>query len=54
MEVFEKMVWWRIIGAKGEELTAICRKLHKGQFHDSYSSPNFIHSSVDLTDFSVS
>jgi hypothetical protein len=40
--VFENRVLRRIFGAKGDEVTRECRKLHNGELHNIYSSPDII------------
>jgi hypothetical protein len=40
MRVFENRVLMRIFGPKWEAVTEEVRKLHNGEFHDLYFSPN--------------
>jgi hypothetical protein len=40
--VFENRVLKGIFGPKRDEVTADWRKLHNGEFHKLYSSPNII------------
>jgi hypothetical protein len=40
--VFENRVLRRIFGPKRDEVTEEWRKLHNGEFHNLYSSPNII------------
>jgi hypothetical protein len=40
--VFEKRVLRRIYGPKRDEVTGEWRKLHNGELHNFYSSPNII------------
>jgi hypothetical protein len=40
--VVENKVLMRIFGAKRDEVTGGCRKLHKEELHDFYSSPSMI------------
>jgi hypothetical protein len=42
MRVFEKRVLRRIFGPKRDEVTGDCRKLHKEDLHNLYSSPSRI------------
>jgi hypothetical protein len=41
LRVFESRVL-RIFGPKRDEITRECRKLHKEEFNDLYSSPNIV------------
>jgi hypothetical protein len=40
--VFENRVLRGIFGPKGDEVTGEIRKLHNGELHNFYSSPNII------------
>jgi hypothetical protein len=40
--VFENRVLWRIFGPKRDEVTGEWRKLHNGELHNLYSSPDII------------
>jgi hypothetical protein len=40
--VFENRVLMRIFGPKGDEVTGEWRKLHSGELHNLYSSPDII------------
>jgi hypothetical protein len=40
--VFKNKVLGRIFGLKRDELTGGCRKLHKEELHNLYSSPSII------------
>ena len=40
--MFENKVLRKIFGAKRDEITGECRKLHKAKLHSLYSSPNII------------
>jgi hypothetical protein len=40
--VFEKRVLRRIFGCKRDEITKEWRKLHNGELHKFYSSPDII------------
>jgi hypothetical protein len=40
--VFEKRVLRGIFGPKGDEVTGEWRKLHSGELHNMYSSPDII------------
>jgi hypothetical protein len=40
--VFENRVLRRVFGAKREEVTGKCRKLHNEQLYDLYSLPSII------------
>jgi hypothetical protein len=40
--VFENRVLRRIFGPKRDEVTGECRKLHGGELHNLYSSPDII------------
>jgi hypothetical protein len=42
LRVFENRVLRRIFGPQRDEVTGECRKLHKGELHNLYSSPNII------------
>jgi hypothetical protein len=42
LRVFENRVLGRIFGPKREEVTGEWRKLHSGELHNFYSSPNLI------------
>jgi hypothetical protein len=42
LRVFENRVLRRIIGPKGDEVTGEWRKLHNGELHNLYSSPDII------------
>jgi hypothetical protein len=42
MRVFENRVLRRIFGPKGDEVTGEWRKLHNGELHNLYSSPDII------------
>jgi hypothetical protein len=42
LRVFANRVFRRIIGPKGDEVTGGCRKLHKEELHNMYSSPSII------------
>ena len=42
LRVFENGVLRRIFGAKKDEVTGGCRKLHNEELNDLYSSPNII------------
>jgi hypothetical protein len=42
LKVFESRVLRRIFGAKRYEVTGQCRKLHNGELHNLYSSPDII------------
>jgi hypothetical protein len=42
MRVFENRVLRRIFGPKRDEVTGEWRKLHSGEFHYLYSSPDVI------------
>jgi len=42
LRVFESRVLRRIFGPKRDEITGEWIKLHNGEFHDLYSSPNII------------
>jgi hypothetical protein len=42
LRVFENRVLRRIFGPKGDEVTGEWRKLHNGELHNLYSSPNII------------
>jgi hypothetical protein len=42
MRVFENRVLWRIFGTKTDEVTGEWRKLHNGELHNLYSSPDII------------
>jgi hypothetical protein len=43
LRMFNDRVLTKIFGPKMEEVTGGWRKLHNGQLHDLYSSPNTIH-----------
>jgi hypothetical protein len=40
--MFENRVLRRIFGPKGDEVMGECRKLHNGELHNLYSSPDII------------
>jgi hypothetical protein len=40
--VFENRVLWGIFGPKRDEVTGEWRRLHNGELHDLYSSPDVI------------
>jgi hypothetical protein len=40
--VFENRVLWRIFGSKRDEVTREWKKLHSGELHNLYSSPDII------------
>jgi hypothetical protein len=40
--VFENRVLMRIFGPKRDDVTGECRKLHNGELHNFYSSPDII------------
>jgi hypothetical protein len=40
--LFENRVLRRIFGPKRDEVTGECRKLHNGELHNLYSSPDII------------
>jgi hypothetical protein len=40
--VLENRVLRRIFGPKRDEITGECRKLHNGELHNLYSSPDII------------
>jgi hypothetical protein len=42
LRVFENRVLRRIFGPKRDEVTGECRRLHKEELNDLYSSPNII------------
>jgi hypothetical protein len=42
LRVFENRVLRRIFGPKGDEVTGNWRKLHSGDLHNLYSSPDII------------
>jgi hypothetical protein len=42
MKAFENTVLRRIFGLKMDEITGDWRKLHNGELHDLYTSPNII------------
>jgi hypothetical protein len=42
LRVFENRVLRRIFGHKGDEVTGEWRKLHSGELHNLYSSPDMI------------
>ena len=42
--MFENKVLRKIFGAKKDEITGECRKLHNAELHALYSSPNIIRS----------
>jgi hypothetical protein len=42
VRAFEKRVLRRIIGPKRDEVTGEWRKLHNGELHDLYYSPNIV------------
>jgi hypothetical protein len=42
LRVFENRVLWGMFGPKGDEVTGEWRKLHSGELHNLYSSPNII------------
>jgi hypothetical protein len=42
LRVFENRVLRRIFGPKRDEITGEWRKLHSGEFHNLYSSPDII------------
>ena len=42
LRVFENKVLREIFGAKKDEITGECRKLHNAELHALYSSPNII------------
>jgi hypothetical protein len=42
LRVFENRVLRRIFGSKRDEVTGDWRKLHNGELHNLYSSPNII------------
>jgi hypothetical protein len=42
LRVFENRALRRIFGAKGDEVTGGCRKLHNEDLHNLYSSPSII------------
>jgi hypothetical protein len=42
LRVFENMVLRGIFGPKGDEVTGEWRKLHNGELHNLYSSPDII------------
>jgi hypothetical protein len=42
LRVFENRVLRRIFGPKRDEMTGECRKLHKEELRDLYSSPSII------------
>jgi hypothetical protein len=42
LRVFENRVLGRIFGPKSDEVTGEWRKLHNGELHDLYSSPDII------------
>jgi hypothetical protein len=42
LRVLENRVVWRIFGPKRDEVTGECRKLHNGELHNLYSSPDVI------------
>jgi hypothetical protein len=42
LRVFENRVLRRIFGPKSDEVTEEWRKLHSGELHNLYTSPNII------------
>ena len=42
LRVFENMVLRRIFGPRSDEVTGECRRLHKEEVNDLYSSPNIV------------
>jgi hypothetical protein len=42
LRTFENMVLRVIFGAKRDEVTGECRKLHNGELYDLYCSPNIL------------
>ena len=42
LRVFENKVLRKIFGAKRDEITGECRKLHNAELHTLYSPPNII------------
>jgi hypothetical protein len=42
LRVFENGVLRRIFGPKRDEVTGECRKLHSGELHNLYSSPDIV------------
>jgi hypothetical protein len=42
LRVFQNRMLRRIFGPKKVEVTGDCRKLHIGELHNLYSSPNII------------
>jgi hypothetical protein len=42
LRVFENRALRRIFGPKRDEVTGECRKLHSGELHNLYSSPDVI------------
>jgi hypothetical protein len=42
LRVFDNRVLRRILGPKSEKLTAEWRKMHNGELHNLYSSPDII------------